>query len=897
MSISSFQNHSEVANSSCECFHCGLSADSGIHSEIDGIQRYFCCVGCRAVSELISNSGLSDFYRFREVTAAQPADFADDGYQSEKHELTIYDNPDYQSDFVTALNESTQNFGKVNKLANIQIFGMNCSACAWLIEKRLESFVEVQSAKVNFSQQRLFLEWDSSAAKLSDLLLHIKQLGFKFAPGTDDAAEAEFNRQNQSYLRRLGVAGIGMMQVGMYALSGYLGASDLTLQLLELASLIIATAVIFYSAQPFFRGAWRSIKNQLSPAGRNASGRFRKGMHLSMDVPVSVALALAYGASLLTVLTDVGAEVYFDAVCMFTFFLLISKYLELKARRRWSSQINRGDGTCVLVNDDGSQQTVPSKSLKPGDRILIKPGVMFPVDVRIDAGEETLCEVSEAQLTGEFSPVKRAMGEIVSAGSINLGAAIEVSVYRTKGQSTLASLKSMVDRAGMNKPVSAGMADNIASYFVTSVLVLAGLSYLFWSSFNPSNAFQIALSVLVVSCPCALSLATPTALTVLMNQLAKRGILVQNSEVLESLHQVDHIIFDKTGTLTLGEFCVEDINYLSGRGLSESIAIAQALEAGSSHPIAKGFENLPESWVTQGITDELSNDGQTKLPLPIKPRNWKAIDAKGIQAEIDGELYRIGEKSFVADMVEEELLIDSATQDSSQSGAKKIYLGSEREWLASFTLKDQPRPGLAGMMQQLRAVLPTAKYSIFSGDSSNQVDDIAQQLQIDDFRKSMTAEQKLDALQSIRDSGSTIMVVGDGLNDAPFLSAADISIAVSSAVDLSKQQSDLILLSKHLGILSSLYSLTQKGRSVIKQNICWALCYNLLALPFAILGLVPPWLAAIGMSLSSAVVVLNAFRAGRVQDVTAPAKSSSLPNSHELSETLAIGKHTGVVYE
>lgn len=848
-----------------ECFHCGLPAKERFNAEINGKHRAFCCPGCRAVCEFIQNSNLEDFYNYRDELPLKPPLSTNRGSQQDI-DFSIYDDKEYQQDFVTAYEKDNSS----EYVARLQIYGMNCSACAWLIEKQLEKTEGVCRAQVNYSQHTLHVRWKPestslSGVRLSNIVEHIYALGFEFSPYRADLQQEQIHHEERQFIRRIGVAGIGMMQVGMYAMAGYFGATQGTDSFLRFASLLITTLVIFYSAQPFFTGAWRALKR----------------MHLTMDVPVSVALGLAYIASLIAS-WDVGlnqssgfsfssnSETYFDAICMFSFFLLLSRFLEFKARSRWQIQRLTPDHNdyANLIGESGTSTQVASISLKPGQRILVKTGDMFPVDVTLASAQ---AEISQAQLTGEFSPLIKKTGDEISSGSINLEAPVEGVVLRAINHSTLSRIESMVAQAQLHKPHISSLADQISGYFVTGVLFLSLASYLYWLQIDPAQAFWIALSVLVVSCPCALSLATPTALTVLMRHLHSQGILVQNSSALEKLNQIDHIVFDKTGTLTSGEFQIDWMQDFTGEGKEVHLRRAAVLEQKSNHPLAKAFTEFTP----------------TEFDKALDCSHWRAVPTEGIEASLNGEKVRIGDARFVAELDPDAIKIDELFQSYSnrslqpsespqRNGSlqpnespqpnkshpqKLLYLASERQLLAVFALSDQIRPEALTLISQLKNVSKGLCLSILSGDNSDQVAQVARNLQITNVHQGLNPAEKLSAINNLQNNGHCVMAVGDGVNDAPLLASADISIAVCNAVDMSKQKADFILTSNDLTAIDGLFKSASKGKAVIVQNLCWALGYNLCAIPLAAMGLVPPWLAALGMSASSAVVVLNAFRA------------------------------------
>ena len=758
--------------------------------------------------------------------------FANSNTGPANKDFGLYNDPEYQQDFVDSI-EATGAEESTEQVAYLQIYGMNCSACAWLIEKQLQQTDSVISARVNYSQRTLYLQWDSEQTNLSDLVEQIYALGFEFSPSTHEQRETERNKEEQLFLRRIGVAGIGMMQVGMYAMAGYFGATDSTLAILQFASMLVATLVIFYAAKPFFVGAWRAITHK----------------HLSMDVPVSLALGLAYIASLAATWSYsngealANSEVYFDAICMFSFFLLVSRFFEFKARSRWQNQqLEPHQGNSAnLIDEDGSQRQVPSRLLATGNSILVKTGELFPVDVLLQSSR---AEISQAQLTGEFQPLDKHRDDKISSGSINLGEPVEALVLRPAGQSTLSRIRHLVNQAQLHKPRISGLADQISGYFVATVLLLAMATYVFWIQKAPEQAFWIALSVLVVSCPCALSLATPTALTVLMQHLHSQGILVQNPSALEKLQDIDQVIFDKTGTLTCGEFQIEWVQDLSGEGEQRQLARARALEQLSNHPVANAFSHY-------------NNQSETSFER-LNCSDWKAHQARGIEACLEGELVRIGDKDFVDEIGESNI---SDEFEDSKRNQKLVYLGNSKGPLAVFALSDLVRSEAAELIESIKRSRRSRQVHIFSGDNSSQVSQIGKHLGIEHIHTGMSAAEKMQAMVGMQNNQQSVLAIGDGINDTPLLASADISIAVSNAVELSKQKADFILVANNILAIDELFSSAARGKQIIAQNLSWALAYNICAIPLAMMGLVAPWLAALGMSASSAVVVLNAFRA------------------------------------
>ena len=792
------------------CFHCGEPAAGSppITLTLDGDERHFCCYGCQAVCQTIRSEGLEGFYQFRTETAATPQALTD----TEREQIRELDHPLVQQTFVAPVTGGQE--------AQLLIGGITCAACIWLLENHLARQPGVMAFSVNHSTQRARLVWNPEQTRLSDLLLAIHQLGYSARPYQADEAEQALQSEKRSALIRLCVAGLGSMQSMMLAFPLYFELiSDLSadfIQLFRWFSLLVATPVVFYSAQPFFRNALRDIRSR----------------HLTMDVPVATAIGLAYLASAWVTVFG-GDEVYFESVCMFTFFLSLGRYIEMQARYRAGLT---GDAlgaiqprVASLVTDD-QVRVVPVHQLREGDLIRVKPGETLPVDGEIVSGRSTL---NEAALTGEYLPETRKPGDQAHAGSVNGEGPLTVRVVRTGAQTRLSGILRILDRVQAEKAPVARMADRIARVFVSRVLIVAPLVWLGWWYFGADNAFDITLSVLVVTCPCALSLATPTAITSATMHLRKLGFLPTRGHTLESLSAVDTVVFDKTGTLTRGELSlvsVKTFGHLSG---SRCLELAAGLEQYSEHPIARALQS----------------------PHPAPVREVRNHIGDGLSGLLDGRKLFIGHADFLKPKVA------GVMPDWHSDNGLEIWLADEYRWLACLVLDDEPRPDAAETIAALKA--RGLRTLLLSGDRSGHVDRIAGLLGIDEAIGQASPEDKLATLQKLADEGRTLMMVGDGLNDLPSMAGARVSVAMGSAADLTRLKADAVLLNGQPRQLLAALDTSRATRRIIRQNLGWALGYNVCALPLAAAGLVPPWLAAIGMSLSSLIVVLNALRLGR----------------------------------
>lgn len=799
------------------CYHCGEPLPPGPARTVTvaGRPQSVCCAGCAAVAGLIAGAGLSDFYRFRSAPAPRPADTPADDWAA-------WDAAEAQAGIVRRRADGSQE-------AVLLLEGLRCAACGWLVEHLLRREPGVREVSVNPATARALVAWDGQRTRLSELLRRLDSLGYRPHPLTPGERTPAALRERRAALRRLAVAGFGMMQVMMYAVGLYAGAihsgMDPAIEtLLRWVSALVATPVALYAGWPFFRGAWRDLQAR------------RPGM----DVPVALAVGGAYLASLWHTVQGQG-EVYFDSVTMFVFFLTLARFLELTARQR-AAQASTALGrllpaTALRLGADGEAR-VPLAALRVGDRIRVRPGEAVPADGRIVAGQSHL---DESLLTGEPLPRHRGPGDEVVGGSSNAGAALEVEVTRIGADTVLSSVMRLLERAQAERPRAARLADRIARHFVLAVLAVAGVTAAVWWQLAPERAFEVTLAVLVITCPCALSLATPSALVAATRGLARHGLLVARPDAVERLAGVRALVFDKTGTLTRGRITLTGVTPLGGLAAASCRALAARLEAEAGHPLARAFDGEPRATGVSAI---------------------ESVPGAGVEARWQGRHLRLGRPDWVA------ALSGATPPPATAAASTEILLGSDEGLLAAFTLQDQPRPEAPEALAALRAA--GLELGIASGDAAGPVGAVARRLGITDWHAGLTPGDKLALLERRRGRGGVAMV-GDGVNDAPVLAGADVSIAMGGGAAMAHASADLLLVGEHLGGLAEGIRLARRTRRVIGQNLAWAAGYNALALPLAALGQVPPWAAAIGMSASSLLVVLNAMRLARARPAAEPA--------------------------
>jgi Cu2+-exporting ATPase len=762
----------------------------------------------------IVDGGLESFYQFRTAANDRP-----ETQDQSQQRWAIYDLPEVQSEFVIPLSGNL-------KQANLLLEGISCAACSWLIETHLKKNTAVKSVTVNLTTHRCTIVWDEQSP-LSEIFGALSAIGYTPRPATDDQQQQLIKKENRIALFRIGVAGFGTMQAMMVAVGMYTGATDFWLDFLRWLSMLVATPVVFFSAWPFFQAAWRSIQMR----------------HLVMDVPVALAIGLAYVASVWATITSTG-EVYFESVSMFTLFLLVGRYVELRARHR--NRLAFGNlaqlmplTACCLRMEDGCEieQSMPIKTLQLGDLILVKPGDTFPCDGRVVAGESA---VVEALLTGESQPVAKQPGDMVIAGTLNNHSPLKVEVTALGAATQLSAIERLANQAAEEKPLQVLSADRIARFFIARLLVVCAAVFAFWLWYRPDHALWVTLSVLVVTCPCALALAMPAALSAATANLRKRGFLVARGHVIETLNSVNRVIFDKTGTLTKGQFTLADVQILAAASPSTPLArdqllgIAAALEAGSNHPLARAFS----AW--QDI---------------YKASDVKQITAAGVEGQIDGVVYRLGTLAFASEFCSATLSRSLSLPDNRHLW---LLLADQCQPLAWIGLADEVRPDAAALITSLKQ--RGIAVELLSGDQSGAVAQLAQQLGIDEFTAGAKPSDKLSHLSQRQAAGDKVLMIGDGINDIPVLSGADVSVAMASASDLAQTRADAILLNNHLAVLADALAIARRTKAIISQNLRYSLVYNLLALPLAAAGMVPPWLAAIGMTASSLVVIFNALR-------------------------------------
>jgi Cu2+-exporting ATPase len=807
--------------SQASCYHCGLPIpdDLELSVTINGEPRAMCCYGCQAVAQSIVDNGLEDYYRSRDALPESPRE----AMPAILEQIALFDHADFQKSFVKELGENERE-------ASLMLEGITCAACIWLNEQHIGKLPGVTAININYASRRARVRWDDSRIKLSDILLAVAAIGYRAFP-YDAAKNEEISRnERRDAMWRLWVAGFGMMQVMMYAYPVYIANGDMSADiesLMRWASLVLTLPVVFYSSAPFFRNAWRDL-------------RLRR---VGMDVPVALGVGVAFLASCWATLTQAG-EVYFDSVTMFVFFLLGGRYLEMNARQKALSVTEALTKLLPAFAQkmpnfpvDREPVQVVVADLAVGDYVLVRPGEIIPADGKVVEG---VSYANEALLTGESLPVAKRPDDIVTGGSINAESPLVVRVEQVGEGTRLSAIIELMERASLEKPRIVEIADRIASYFVGTLLVVAVLTAIGWYLVDPAQALWITVSVLVVTCPCALSLATPIALTVASGALARDGLLVTRGHAIETLARATHFVFDKTGTLTTGKMHLLDVVPFAGLEREHCLELAAALEQASEHPLALALRHAVPSARYQA-SDSISEPGQ------------------GVEALVDGCRFRIGRPDYALALGG--LALPAGAAAWLDSGDTAILLADAERCLALFLIGDEVRPEARRLIDDLRKA--GRQVTLLTGDAPSVANRVAEALGIRDVRAGATPAGKHQCVSSLQADGAVVAMVGDGVNDAPVLAQAQVSIAMGGGAQLARTQSDLILLSENLEHLNRGLKRAGFCLLVIRQNLWWSFFYNIVALPAAIAGYVTPWLAGIGMSLSSLLVVLNSLRIQR----------------------------------
>lgn len=829
-----------------ECFHCGLTVPAGTGWTLEVLEqeRHFCCPGCLAVCRTIVDAGLADYYRHRQ----QPSARAQQSAAELLRELALYDRPEIQSSFVRSKGASRE--------AALILENIRCPACLWLNEQHLRSIDGMLDVDIDYNSDRARVVWDPERLRLSEILQAISEIGYiahPYDPAHRDELIRLQRRRSSERMIFAGAVGMAVMQfsIGTYLLGapGPDGMLPLWVVLGRWSALLATTALLVYSAQEFFLGAWNDWKRR----------------RLGMDVPIVLGLSVAFLGSVVATIQQHG-EVYFDSIAMFVFFLLIARRFELKGRIEAAKTLDRlarvVPRMAHRLTDDGGLEEVAVVDLKPGERIRVRAGEAVPVDGVLEEGAGSF---DESVLTGEALPVHRATGGSVSAGSRNLEHPIVLRVSRCEAESTVSELEGLLREGMRSRPRSALLAEQAAAVFVPVILLLAAVTAGVWLWLDPGVALENTVALLIVTCPCALALATPVAVSIGVSRFASIGVLPLRMEALEGLCKADTVVFDKTGTLTQGRLRIDEIHPVDGFDRSTALEIAAALERDSEHPLALAFREAAPAG-------------------PIQVDERRIEGGRGVSGRIDGAVWRLGQPGYASDGGPLSDALTASVDRLEAAGRSVVVLSRDARPVALFGLRDQPRPGLPETLRALRRQ-GIERLLILSGDNQGAVDVLAGGLDVDAALGGCLPQQKMARVRELQARGHRVAMVGDGINDAATLAAADVSISFAEANELAQASSDFLVLGDSLEGVARARALARRTRRTILQNLSWAVGYNALAVPAAMLGLIAPWGAAIGMSASSLLVVANSLRLRRDPKRRRAAAQVANPGARGLAET------------
>jgi Cu2+-exporting ATPase len=743
--------------------------------------------------------------------------------------------------------------------SSLLLDGLRCAACSGIIERGLQALPGVVSARVSMSKRRAVVIWSPSFTLPSKILRAVQVLGYSASPASHNENQLNATAKSRAAFWRWMVAGFCMMQVMMYASPSYFTkmgeiSSDIR-YLLNWASWLLSLPVLLFSSSTFFSNAFRDLKLR----------------QISMDLPVALGIAITFLVSSAATFEPNswwGHTVYFDSMTMFVFFLLSARLIEVKLHSKTLGSlellVSRIPENTERQNLDGTFSRVLNSQLKVGDIVRVNLGEAFPADGELvllasgfdSAGLNNITQnsitVDESLLTGESTPIQKNLHDKVIAGSFNLGQTVHVAL-ETIGESTqYGKIVNLINQAAIEKPRLSALADRVARPFLLFVILSAGLvAALLWD-IDRGRALMTAAAVLIVTCPCALSLATPAAMLASASAFVKRGILIKRLQAIESIANVDTVIFDKTGTLTEDHIQVMAISHKDGLSEASALALAASIAQYSQHPISrallKNYQQLSaqnSNHSSNPVIDKIDLvDVHEEIGAGISATVKNNANITNQPILISGRL-KFGSAKFCASQVIEEF-------------KQQVYLADDNGWLATFSLQEAIKPNAAAAIQQLKDI--HLNVELLSGDQSYTVEYMANEIGISQFQSACSPNDKLLRLQALKQQGKKILMVGDGLNDGPILASAHVSIAMGKGVPLTLAHADYILLNGDISLIPQLIRHAQKTMSIIKQNIAWAIVYNLVSIPLAFTGVLSAWLAGLGMAISSLIVVANALR-------------------------------------
>ncbi|WP_303722795.1 heavy metal translocating P-type ATPase [Malonomonas rubra] len=787
------------------CLHCGevFTEQDPVYETINGQDCHFCCHGCRTAYQIINDAGLQNYYQRRDRKTS-----------ANKEAIEAEFDPEYLNQFITRHN------GKAT--ISLIVDGISCASCIWVIERVLQKQPGVLNARVNFATHRILIEFNTQETDLAAICQQLAQLGYHPRPYSLNASQKASDKERRSMMFRFGTAVFLSMQLMGFSIALYAGyfqgINPETRQLLQILAALVTSPVIFYCGYPFLRGAWFSLRTRQP----------------NMDLLIALGSLSAYCYSLYAMMF--GKEVYFDTAAMIITLILAGRLFETSARHKASAGVDRLlklAPSNAQVRRNKEWVRVASLQLQAGNLIRVTAGERFPADGTIRKGTT---EVDEAAVSGEPLPIAKVAGDTVTSGTLNLTGTIEVEITSAAADSFIARVASMVEQAQARKAPIQRLADRLATLFIPLVLLLAIATYFFWG--GGQTAFLHAITVLVVACPCALGLATPTAVMVATGRGADEGILFRGGDILEAASQITTIAFDKTGTLTTGQPQVVNVSPVA---ITEEQLLQRLanLEVSSNHPLAKGILAYAKQ---KNVTPEEIDDSQ-------------CIPGRGIKGENDGIFSFAGSRLF---LVEQGIKLP---EQSSETTNSQVHLAEAGLYCGFIELGDTLREDALQVIQQLKR--GGYQNLLLTGDRQDVAASMCRQLHIDQFHAELTPASKASLIEKI--PATQVMMVGDGINDAPALSTARVGCSLAGSTDIAVDSADIVLTRPQLGKLPLVLKLARCSMRIIRQNLFWAFSYNLIALPLAASGQLQPVYGAAAMAISSICVVGNSLRLKKIR--------------------------------
>lgn len=788
------------------CYHCGLPAKSTYKAIIEDKEQNFCCQGCITACNLIYSSGASSYYKNRDGYCQLPvkSDIENINYNSEN----------FFKDFIKKRNN--------NFSIKFYVEAIHCPSCMWVIEKVLAKELNIKDVQVNFTSKTVKVNWDDTKTDLNDIVNLLTNIGYKPQPVEKVNIQDKITESNRDLLLKMTVAGFGTLSTMFLSEPFYFKyVQDLnpeSARLLKLISLIITTPIYFYCIKPFFKSTASAIKYRV----------------FSMDFNIFIGATLIYIYSVLAVFMS-NSQIYFDCLTMFLFLIIVGRYVEATVKERIFIKVNQSiknySKQSILVKD-GIEKIIYSKDIKIDDVILIKVGEQIPIDGEIIYGSGY---INESVMTGESKPLYKTVKDKVIAGSINIEGAFYIRAEKIGSDTALNQIIDLSESISSSKNKINLFTDKASHYLITISLISAIISFFINFSYGIDFALLTMVSVIVVTCPCAMGLAIPASISMASSIGIKKGILFKDSKIFELINKTTNIIFDKTGTITQGDMTISDIQTFNNYDKKSVIEIASSVERYSEHPIAKAIVNY------------LNNQ---KFNI-LKSYDFININGQGVRGFLNGDQILVGKKDL---LIQNNIIIE----ESYSNDLTQVFIAYKGLLIGIISLQDKLKDDAIKIIDSFKS--KNINIALLSGDRNNVVEKISKLAGIQNYKGEMKPESKAEYIHNLKSTDKIIMMVGDGINDTPAMSASDISVAITSNNDLTNLKADIVILSKDFNSLNDMFNISNKTFNIIKQNIVLSFIYNLIVIPIAVSGNISPLIAAILMPLSSFIVLFNSLK-------------------------------------